>query len=83
MRWIHGPRRIPDLHTLGGYGAPPAVRVRRRGSRLRLAICSRRPRAHQLGTVKAPDQKAAETVAVKSFGLAENERQRLLIWERD
>jgi hypothetical protein len=40
-------------------------------------------RSHQLWTVRAPDEKTAEAEAVKAFGLAENERQRLLIWERD
>jgi hypothetical protein len=36
-----------------------------------------RARAHQLGTVEASDQKAAEAEAVKAFGLSE-ERKRLI-----
>jgi hypothetical protein len=42
-----------------------------------------RSRAQQLGTVRATAEKAAEAEAVKAFGLGENGRQRLLIWERD
>jgi hypothetical protein len=37
-----------------------------------------RARAHQLGTVKAPDQKAAEAEAVRAFGLSEHQRKRLI-----
>jgi hypothetical protein len=47
----------------------------------RLAIM--RSRAHQLGTVRAPGQTAAEGEAVKAFGLSEEQRRRLMIWERD
>jgi hypothetical protein len=37
-----------------------------------------RSRAHQLGTVEASDQKAAEAEAVKAFGLSEDQRKRLI-----
>jgi hypothetical protein len=40
-----------------------------------------RQRAHHLGTIEAPDQKAAEAEAVKLFGLTEEQRKRLSIWE--
>jgi hypothetical protein len=40
-----------------------------------------RQRAHHLGTVEAPDQKAAEAEAVKLFGLSEERRKRLSVWE--
>jgi hypothetical protein len=40
-----------------------------------------RSRAHHLGTVEAPDQRAAEAEAVKTFGLTEEQRKRLSIWE--
>jgi hypothetical protein len=41
-----------------------------------------RARAHQLGTVEAPDHRAAEAEAVKAFCLSEDQRKRLLILER-
>ena len=40
-----------------------------------------RQRAHNLGTIEAPDEKAAEAEAVKLFGLDEEQRKRLSIWE--
>jgi hypothetical protein len=36
-----------------------------------------RSRAHQLGTVRAPDEKTAEDEAVKAFALGEDQRRRL------
>jgi hypothetical protein len=41
-----------------------------------------RSRAHNLGTIEAPDAKAAEAEAVKLFGLNEEQRKRLAISER-
>jgi hypothetical protein len=41
-----------------------------------------RVRAHNLGTIEAPDQKAAEAEAVKLFSLTEEQRKQLMIWER-
>jgi hypothetical protein len=38
-----------------------------------------RARAHHLGTVEAPDEKAAEAFAVKTFGLTEEQRKRLVV----
>jgi hypothetical protein len=40
------------------------------------------PRAHNLGTIEAPDAKAAEAEAVKVFGLTKKQRKRLLILKR-
>jgi hypothetical protein len=40
-----------------------------------------RQRAQHLGTIEAPDEKAAEAEAVKVFGLTEEQRKRLSIWE--
>jgi hypothetical protein len=40
-----------------------------------------RQRAHNLGTIEAPDAKTAEAEAVKLFGLTEEQRKRLSIWE--
>jgi hypothetical protein len=42
-----------------------------------------RQRAHNLGSIEAPDAKAAEAEAVKLFGLSEEQRKRLLILERE
>jgi hypothetical protein len=42
-----------------------------------------RQRGHNVGTVAAPDAKAAESEAVKLFGLTYDERKRLFIWERE
>jgi hypothetical protein len=36
-------------------------------------------RAIPLGTIEAPDQKAAEAEAVKLFGLSEEQRKRLSV----
>jgi hypothetical protein len=41
------------------------------------------PRAHNLGTVEAPNREAAKALAVKTFGLTEDQRKRLSIWEGD
>jgi hypothetical protein len=41
-----------------------------------------RSRAHNLGTIEAPDAKTAEAEAVRLFGLDEEQRKRLSIWER-
>jgi hypothetical protein len=42
-----------------------------------------RARAHHLGTIEAPDQRAAEAFAVKTFGLSEEQRRRLMVHERN
>jgi hypothetical protein len=42
-----------------------------------------RSRAHNLGSIEAPDAKAAEAEAVKLFGPSEEQRKRLLILERE
>jgi hypothetical protein len=41
-----------------------------------------RSRAQQIGTVAAPDRTAAEAEAVRAFGLSEDQRKRLMVWER-
>ena len=41
-----------------------------------------RSRAQQIGTVAVPDRQAAEVEAVKAFGLDEDQRKRLMVWER-
>jgi hypothetical protein len=40
-----------------------------------------RQRAQHLGTIEAPDQRTAGAEAVKMFGLTEEQRKRLSIWE--
>jgi hypothetical protein len=42
-----------------------------------------RDRAHNLGTIDAPDAKAAEDEAVDLFGLDDEQRKRLLILEQE
>ena len=41
-----------------------------------------RARGQPLGTVAAPDRAAAEAEAVKAFDLSEDQRKRLMVWER-
>jgi hypothetical protein len=41
-----------------------------------------RQRGHNLGTIEAPDAKAAEEKVVKLFDLTYDQRKRLFIWER-
>jgi len=60
---------------------PPRKAVGAKLRSWRVAIM--RARAQNLGTVKAPDRKAAEAEAVRAFGLDEERRKRLLILERD
>jgi hypothetical protein len=53
------------------------------GAKLRnWRVAIMRSRAHQLGTVRAPDEKAAESEALRAFGLSEDQHKRLLILER-
>ena len=42
-----------------------------------------RRRAHHLGTVEAPDVRAAEAAAVTQFGLDEEQRKRLVVQAQD
>jgi hypothetical protein len=42
-----------------------------------------RSRAHHLGTIEAPDERAAEAFAVKTFGLSEEQRRRLAVREQE
>jgi hypothetical protein len=42
-----------------------------------------RSRAHYLGVVEAPDEKAAEAAVVEQFGLDEEQRRRLAVREQD
>jgi hypothetical protein len=54
----------------------PAAKLRN----WRVAIM--RSRAKAIGTVQAPDRAAAETEAIRLYGLNEDQRRRLLILER-
>ena len=42
-----------------------------------------RQRAHYLGTVEVPDERAAEAAAVAQFDLDEEQRKRLAVEEQD
>jgi hypothetical protein len=56
--------------------------LRKRSSQAqRWRVSFLRSRAQNLGTIEAPDAKAAEDFAVKLFGLSEEQRKRLAIWE--
>jgi hypothetical protein len=55
---------------------PAAAKFRSR----RVSILRRR--AHNLGTIEAPDATAAEAQAVMVLGLTEGQRKRLSVWER-
>jgi hypothetical protein len=41
-----------------------------------------RSRAHNLGTIEAPDAKAAEAAAIEKFALDDEQRKRLAVRER-
>jgi hypothetical protein len=41
-----------------------------------------RSRARAIGTVQAPDRAVAEAEAIKLYGLDEDQRRRLMVWER-
>ena len=60
-------------------GTPPKKKP---GKLRNWRVAIMRSRAHQLGTVRASDEKAAEAFAVERFGLSEDQRKRLLILER-
>jgi hypothetical protein len=56
--------------------------LRKRSSQAqRWRVSILRSRAQNLGTIEAPDAKAAEDFAVKPLGLSEEQRKRLAIWE--
>jgi hypothetical protein len=42
-----------------------------------------RSRAHYLGTIEAPKEKAAEAAATKEFNLSDEQRRRLVVQERN
>jgi hypothetical protein len=42
-----------------------------------------RSRAYHVGTVEAPNEKAAEAVAIKTFDLDDEQRRRLVVREQD
>jgi len=42
-----------------------------------------RKRGHYLGTVEAPNEKAAEAAAVAEFDLSDEQRRRLVVQERN
>jgi hypothetical protein len=42
-----------------------------------------RRRAYHVGTVEAPNEKAAESVAIKTFDLDDEQRRRLVVQEQD
>lgn len=72
-------RSVPAAAIFSGMKSPkkkPAAKLRN----WRVAIM--RSRAKAIGTVQAPDRAAAETEAIRLYGLNEDQRRRLLILER-
>jgi hypothetical protein len=57
--------------------------VKRSAAKLRSWRVCIRKRGQYLGTVEAPNEKAAETAAVAEFDLSAEQRQRLVVSERD
>ena len=54
------------------------------GAKLRNGrVAIMRLRAQQIGTVAALDRAAAQAEAVKAFDLSEDQRERLMVWERE
>jgi hypothetical protein len=61
-----------------------SVRKRPAAAKLRSwRVSILRARAHHLGTIEAPDQRAAEAFAVKTFGLSDEQRRRLVVQEQN
>jgi hypothetical protein len=56
---------------------PTATKIRN----WRVAIM--RSRAKPIGTVRAPHRAAAEAEAIRLYGLDEDQRKRLMVWERE
>jgi hypothetical protein len=76
----------PANRYLNGMKTPKEKLSKKRptGEKLRRwRVSILRARAHNLGTIEATDAKAAEAEAVKLFGLTDEQRKRLSIWERE
>ena len=71
---------LPGKRYEGGMKSPKQKLTPGKLKRWRVSIL--RSRAHNLGTVEAPDAKAAEAEAVKLFGLTKEQRKRLAVSER-
>jgi hypothetical protein len=64
------------------YHPMKSVRKRPAATKLRSwRVSILRARARHIGTIEAPDQRAAEAFAVKTFSLSE-QRRRLVVQER-
>jgi hypothetical protein len=75
-RWPSN-RRDPSIGTPSSWTRRARIRRAEAPHNWRVAIM--RVRAHNLGTIEAPDQKAAEAEAIQPY---EEQRKRLMIWER-
>jgi hypothetical protein len=91
---FHGQARLDSPWPVGIYtpscrvprGVNPMKSVRKRPAATKLRswrVSILRAGAHHLGTIEAPDQRAAAAFAVKTFGLSEEQRRRLVVQERD
>jgi hypothetical protein len=64
----------------------PAKSVRRKPTAAKLRswrVSIIRRRGQYLGTVEAPDEKAAEAAAMAEFDLSDEQRRRLVVQERN
>jgi hypothetical protein len=65
-------------------GKSPPIRKKPTTAKLRSwRVFIIRRRAYHVGTVEAPNEKAAEAVAIKTFDLDDEQRRRLVVSERD
>ena len=90
FRWVHHPFKAADPR---GFFLPPHPRgclstderrtkeIRRRQS-AKLARHHHPQQGEYLGSVEAPDRERAEAIAIKQFALDDDQRNRLLIRER-
>jgi hypothetical protein len=63
---------------------PRSIQKKSTGAKLRSwRVFIIRRRAYHVGTVEAPNEKAAESVAIKTFDLDDEQRRRLVVQEQD
>jgi hypothetical protein len=75
--------------TVGNVGSrrcylpSPEAPLRRQAAQLARRAANIRQRVQPLGSVEAPDERAAEAAAVAQFNLDEEQPRRLMVWEED
>jgi hypothetical protein len=83
QRWLTSPdsQFRAAIAIFGGMKSPKRKPTAARLKRWRISLM--RSRGHHLGTVEAPDRKAAEAEAVRAFDLSEDQRRRLAVLKQD